>query len=797
MADRTVDPREVDAILAREGRERKDLVAVLRGVQERWGHLPEAALRRIPEESAITAADIEGVSTFYDAFRRKPAGRHRVRVCIGTACFVKGGETVYDAFRSVLKIPIGADTDAEGLFSVEKAACLGCCTLAPVVQIDGVVYGHCSRSGVPSVLRDFLTAHAGAEGDAEGPAGPAAADRGAVALCTCTSCRASGAQEVLDAFRGEVKAFRLEVSVRRSACSGASFRAPVVDVFPRAREPVRYTDVAPRQAREILFRHFRAPTVGRGARRAASLLLDRLLAADGGVPVEGTSLDLARGPDGAFWSPQVRIVTEDNGRADPLDLDGYRAGGGFGALRQCLETMDPRAVVDAVRRSGLRGRGGAGYPTGKKWADVRDAPGGTKHLLCNADEGDPGAFMDRMILESFPFRVIEGMAIAAYAVGAETGLFYVRTEYPLAIRRIRRALEICNDEGILGERVLGYPLRLSLEVSEGAGAFVCGEETAMIAALEGGRGNPSARPPYPSLRGLWGRPTLVNNVETLAAVPWIVLHGADAFRAVGTPSSPGTKTFALAGRIRRGGLVEVPMGMSIRSIVEEIGGGIQDGKRFKAVQIGGPSGGCLPETLADLPVDYESLSAAGAMMGSGGMVVLDESDCMVDIARYFMAFTQHESCGKCTFCRVGTRRMLDVLTRLCEGGGRPGDVERLTGLALAVRVGSLCGLGRSAPNPVLTTLRHFRAEYDAHAAGRCPAGRCRALISYFITEDCIGCTRCAQNCPAEAIPMRPYERHRIDGARCIRCGTCRQVCPSHAVRTVPRAASAAGEAAGA
>jgi NADH-quinone oxidoreductase subunit F len=386
--------------------------------------------------------------------------------------------------------------------------------------------------------------------------------------------------------------------------------------------------------------------------------------------------------------------------------------------------------------------------------------------------------MDRLILESYPFRVIEGLAIAAFATGADTGLFFIRAEYPLATRRVREAIRLCVDRSILGG--------LALEIAESAGAFVCGEETAMIAAIEGRRGVPRARPPYPSRAGLWGRPALVNNVETLAAVPWIVARGAAAFRAIGTPRSPGTKTFALAGKILRGGLIEVPMGMPIRRIVEEIGGGVQGGRRLKAVQIGGPSGGCVPESLADLPVDYESLTGAGAMMGSGGMVVLDETDCMVDVACYFMDFTRRESCGTCGPCRVGTRRMHEILSGLCTATAKPGDLERLEELASAVREGSLCGLGRTAPNPVLSTLRYFRNEFEDHLRGRCTARRCKALIAYTINEKCIGCTRCAQRCPATAIPPVPYERHAIDQSRCIRCGNCRQVCPSEAVEAIDR-----------
>jgi NADH:ubiquinone oxidoreductase subunit F (NADH-binding) len=441
----------------------------------------------------------------------------------------------------------------------------------------------------------------------------------------------------------------------------------------------------------------------------------------------------------------------------------------------------------------LRGRGGAGFPTGIKWVKTRAAAGDDKYVVCNGDEGDAGAFMDRMLLESFPYRIIEGMCIAARAVGAREGYFYIRAEYPLAVARISEALERCRQRGLLGRGVMGTDFELELSVKEGAGAFVCGEETAMIASIEGGRGMPRLRPPYPAEAGLWGLPTSINNVETYALVPWIFRHGAEAFTQVGTPNSPGTKVFALAGKIRRGGLIEVPMGVTLRQIVEEIGGGVAmpsrsgtiDHRRaercFKAVQIGGPSGGCVPAKLSDTPVDYQSLIEVGAIMGSGGLVVLDDADCMVDMARYFLRFTQDQSCGKCTLCRIGTRRMLDILDRICTGKGKHSDLEELEQLALTVKAGSICGLGRTAPNPVLSTLRFFRQEYEAHLAGRCPAGRCHDLIRYRVTDDCIGCTICAQQCPAEAIPMTPYVKHGINQEKCIRCDTCRQACPEGAI----------------
>ena len=497
-----------------------------------------------------------------------------------------------------------------------------------------------------------------------------------------------------------------------------------------------------------------------------------------------------RDPDvRAFLESQVHIATEHFGQLDPLDLDEYLAHEGFAALRRCLATpgentnaaLSPEQLIATIEKSGLRGRGGAGFPSGQKWRAVRQQPGDVKYVICNGDEGDPGAFMDRMILESFPFRVIEGMALAAVAVGAHEGIFYIRHEYPLAVRRVRAAMAEMEKRGWLGAALMGgaFPLRLS--VVEGAGAFVCGEETALIASVEGRRGMPRLRPPFPAESGLWGKPTLINNVETLALVPWIVRHGAEKFAALGTAKSKGTKVFALAGKIRRGGLIEVPMGTTLREIVEEIGGGAAEGRRIKAVQIGGPSGGCVPASLMDTPVDYESLREAGAIMGSGGLVVLDDSACMVDIARYFLQFTQDQSCGKCTFCRVGTKRMLDILDKLCAGKAQRAHLEELERLARQVSAGSLCGLGKTAPNPVLSTLRYFRDEYEAHLQGRCPAGRCAALVKYRVTADCTGCTLCAQHCPVHAIPMTPYARHEINLELCTRCDTCRKVCPQDAM----------------
>jgi len=482
-----------------------------------------------------------------------------------------------------------------------------------------------------------------------------------------------------------------------------------------------------------------------------------------------------------FLNKQVPIVTAQKGIQAPLDLNEYKQNGGFSALAKVLAHKNPSKILSEIQKSGLRGRGGAGFPTWRKWQIVQQNTSALKYIICNGDEGDPGAFMDRMLLESFPFRIIEGMLIAAYTVGASHGIFYIRAEYPLAVKRIQEALEICTNAGYLGTNILNSGFNMMFKIFEGAGAFVCGEETALIASMEGNRGMPRVRPPFPAVSGFKNAPTLVNNVETLANIPWIIANGADAYSAIGTLQSKGTKVFALAGKINRGGLIEVPMGITINEIVNEIGGGVPQGKHVKAVQIGGPSGGCLPAELFDTKVDYENLKQAGMMMGSGGLVVMDNTDCIVDIARYFLSFTQNQSCGKCVFCRTGTTQMLTLLEKFSHGTAALTDIESLETLAISVQSGSLCGLGKTAPNPVLSTLKYFRHEYLEHINGKCTAGKCTDLISYSINTNCIGCTLCAQNCPVEAIGFTPHAVHLINQNICIKCDICKQVCPVNAV----------------
>ena len=780
-----LDLKFVDDAVTRIGGGKEKLLELLQAVQKHYGYLPGAALERLCELTQITAASIAGVSTFYDQFRHQPVGRHIIHVCVGTACHVKGSEQIYDAFRRQLGLKDGEDTDAAREFTVERIACLGCCTLAPAVQIDQVTYGHLTAEAVPQVLEDFLSYEdSRRKQQARRPAQPVHGIKPAaeIRLGLGSCCVARGSGTLREALTQALEETGIDATVKRVGCVGMCHQTPLLEIVLPDGRSYLYAQVKPQDAKAILLRHFKVPGLKRKIINAASRAVESLLTDQKWEPVTRYAIDVRDEPVADFLGKQRHIATEHCGAIDPVDIEEYIGKGGFSALRKCVEEMSADEVIEAMEKSGLRGRGGAGYPTWRKWSAVLQQASDTKYVVCNGDEGDPGAFMDRMLMESYPYRIIEGMTIAACTVGAGQGYFYIRAEYPLAIERMSQALERCAEQGLLGDHILGSDFSLHLKIVAGAGAFVCGEETALIASIEGRRGMPRLRPPYPAQKGLWDKPTLINNVETYTLVPWIIRNTAEAFAQMGTVTSKGTKVFALAGKAARGGLIEVPMGISIREIIEDIGGGIAGGRRFKAVQIGGPSGGCIPAKLADIPVDYETLGNEGAIMGSGGLVVLDETDCMVDIARYFLEFTQNQSCGKCTFCRIGTRRMLDILERIVAGEGRPDDLERLEHLGRMVREGSLCGLGKTAPNPVLSTLRYFREEYEAHLAGRCPAGVCKALVTYRITDDCIGCTRCAQHCPVEAIAMRPYEKQEIDAAKCVRCGTCRSVCPSDAVR---------------
>jgi NADH:ubiquinone oxidoreductase subunit F (NADH-binding)/(2Fe-2S) ferredoxin len=590
-------------------------------------------------------------------------------------------------------------------------------------------------------------------------------ERVRIRICM-TGCRAHGAEEVMSAFQAELEKKKLggAVDVVATGCHGFCAQAPVLVVEPHG---VFYGGVSPEDIPEIV-----AETVEHGRP------VDRLLYTD---PESGQKVTHAR--DIPFYKGQLKIVLRNCGEIDPRNILHYLERDGYAALAKVLDGMSPEQVIDEVTLSGLRGRGGAGFPTGRKWSFGRAAPGEIKYMVCNADEGDPGAFMDRAVLEGDPHTALEGMIVAAYAIGASEGYVYVRAEYPIAVEHLKQAIADAEAMGLLGENILGSGFSFRVRIKKGSGAFVCGEETALIASLEGRRGMPRPRPPFPAQSGLWKKPTVINNVETLASVAPIILKGGKWYASVGTEKSKGTKVFALAGKVNNTGLVEVPMGIALKDVVFKVGGGIPDERGFKAIQTGGPSGGCIPADHLDLPVDYESLAKVGAIMGSGGMIVADDRTCMVDVARFFMEFCQDESCGKCVPCRIGTKRMLETLTDICGGKGKAEDLDLLQELAASIKDTALCGLGQTAPNPVLTTLAYFRDEYEAHITeGRCPAGVCKALIRYEIIPDaCTGCHACFKVCPTNAISGENKEVHFIHQEKCIKCGMCYSTCRFDAI----------------
>ena len=584
--------------------------------------------------------------------------------------------------------------------------------------------------------------------------------RAHVLVCGGTGCSSSGSATLIERFNEKIaeNGLEKEVKVIRTGCFGLCEAGPVVIVYP---DGTFYSRVKPENVDEIVTEHL---LKGRK--------VEHLVYTDHATHEQDANKALE---DITFYKHQKRIALRNCGVIDPENIDEYLAMDGYKALEKALTKMTREEVIDEILKSGLRGRGGGGFPTGLKWKFTYNSVSDQKYVACNADEGDPGAFMDRSILEGDPHAIIEAMAIAGYAIGASEGYIYVRAEYPIAVKRLTVAIEQAREYGLLGDNIFGTDFSFNLFIRLGAGAFVCGEETALMHSIEGKRGEPTTRPPFPAVKGLFAKPTMLNNVETYANVAQIILHGADWYNSMGTEKSKGTKVFALGGKINNTGLVEVPMGTTLRTIIYDIGGGCPNGKKFKAVQTGGPSGGCLPESLLDTPVDYDNLIAAGSMMGSGGMIVMDEDNCM--IARFYLDFIVDESCGKCTPCRVGTKRMLEILNRIVNGKGKEGDIEKLEELAKTIKATALCGLGQTAPNPVLSTLHFFRDEYEAHIKEkRCPAHHCKALLQYVITDKCRGCTACARVCPAQAISGEVKKQHVIDPDKCLKCGACMEKC---------------------
>lgn len=736
-----VDLSLMEGVLRQYQDDSTSLIMILQQAQAIYGYLPQEVIYHVAERTGNSPAKVMGVATFYSYFRLKPMGIYQIMLCDGTACHVNGSDRIRAAITQELGIHNGETTE-DGMFTLNEVACLGCCSLAPVMMINGDTYGNLTPEKTINILRQLRQRESG---------------EGIRILVGQGSCGVSaGAGRVAKVLAGHMTATD-SFTVETTGCIGMCYLEPIVDIYEGEKLLHRLVKVTETDALGIV----------EAVRKKDFSKLEAMFISD---------------DDARFLKKQKRVALRHCGVVDPTSIDDYIKNDGYKAIDKALQ-MTPEEVIEEVKVSGLAGRGGAGFPTWFKWNAARNAEGEHKHLICNADEGDPGAFMDRAVIESDPHSLIEGMLIGAYAIGASDMYVYIRAEYPLAVERLGNAIEQARSRGLLGENILGSGFSCDLNIKIGAGAFVCGEETALIESMEGKRGMPRLKPPFPAQSGYLNEPSNINNVETFANVAWIINNGGAAFAAMGTENSKGTKVFALTGKVQRGGLVEVPMGNSLRDVIFDIAGGIKDGRSYKAVQMGGPSGGCIPADLVDTPIDYKALSATGAIMGSGGMVVMDDSTCMVNIARFFLDFTARESCGKCVPCRIGTTRMMEILNRICDGQGQEGDIEMLEQLCVSIKDGSLCGLGQTAPNPVLTTIRYFRDEYEAHIRDKkCPAHECSALLKISIDPTkCKGCTICARKCPVECISGERKTPHVIDQSSCIKCKQCVSSCKFDAI----------------
>lgn len=749
-----------EQILTKELKEVKSsALDALRNIQNEHGYLPEEQLQILSGISGIPIGELYGLATFYSAFRLEPAGKYVLKVCHGAPCHVMGAPKISDALSDYLNIKNGETTE-DGLFTLEEVACVGCCSLAPVMMVNKEFIGYLNHKKVKAVV-DRYREKALQEEKRCGY------DNHFTIRVGMSSCGiAAGAEKSYKKILQETIRLGLDIKVKKTGCIGLCFSEPVVEIS-NENGIWLYGNMTEEKISYILEEHIM-----------------------NNAPVENMVVICDRKPtdSSSYLKYQYKIALRNCGEIDPENIDDYIRQGGFQKLKALIHSDNYSSdILKEIKISGLRGRGGAGFPTGKKWTIAAEVDATQKYVICNADEGDPGAFMDRAVLEGDPCSIIEGMLTCALAVGADKGYVYCRTEYPLALQRLAIAIKQCEERGFLGKNIFRKEgLDFSIEIVEGAGAFVCGEESALIASIEGKRGIPTPKPPYPVISGLHGYPTVINNVETFANISWIMENGGEVFSGIGTPSSPGTKVFALTGSLRRPGLVEVPMGTTIRDIIYKIGGGPGEGKKIKAIQIGGPSGGCIPEDKFDTPVDFDSLNSLGAMMGSGGLLTITDDTCIVGFTRFFTQFLCNESCGKCTSCRVGTQEIVDILTVIMEGRGNMAHLDRLKQLADLLKSTSGCGLGLTAANPLITSMTFFRNEYEEHILKKkCAARECPELIRYFVSADkCLGCRRCAEKCSVNAVHGVVNVPHFIDQKACVKCGSCKSVCHYDAINVV-------------